>query len=253
MLQRRRFIQATGLAPLAVVLANPRLAAQVAAGLEEVTIEGAHGPITAALAKPEEAPAPAVLLIHEWWGLNDQIKSVAAEFANRGYLALAVDLFKGEVATAPQQAQALTQNVDPEVASDTLVSWARWLKNRPDATGRLGVVGWCFGGGWALDLSLEIPVDATVIYYGRVDRPADELASLEGPVLGHFATQDQFITTDMVEGFEQALQEAGKEAEIHFYDADHAFANPTQARYDEEDAAAAWQRTLEFFDRHLRS
>ena len=94
MLQRRRFIQgagAAGLTPLAVILANPELAAQVAAELEEVTIEGAHGPITAALAKPEAeaTPAPAILLIHEWWGLNDQIKSVAADLARQGYLALA--------------------------------------------------------------------------------------------------------------------------------------------------------------------
>jgi len=255
-LQRRQFIQSVGVAgaaPLAVILASPELCAQVAATLETVTIETPHGPVSAALARPEQTPAPAVLLIHEWWGLNDQIKAVAADFARQGYLALAVDLFGGEVASTPQEARELTRDLESEVATDTLVAWAEWLKAHRDGTGRLGVIGWCFGGGWSLNLSLAEPVDATVVYYGRVGKSAAELARLEGPVLGHFATQDRFITVDMVEGFEQALAEAGKQGEIHFYEADHAFANPTGARYDEADAAKAWERTLAFFDAHLKA
>ncbi len=256
MWQRRDFIRsvgATGLAaPLAVILADPKLAAAVAAGLEPVEIETAHGRVRAALARPEATPAPGIVLIHEWWGLNDQIKSVAADFARQGYLALAIDLYGGEVATDRERARELAGGVDPEVATDVLVAWAEWLKDHPDCTGRIGVVGWCFGGGWSLNLSLATPVDATVIYYGRVGKSAEELKALHGPVLGHFATQDRFITVDMVKGFEQALAAADKPAEIHFYDADHAFANPTGARYDADDAALAWERTIAFFDRHLK-
>ena len=255
MLQRRRFIQgvgATGLAPLAVVLANPELAAAAAATLETVQTETPHGTVRAALARPAERPAPAVLLIHEWWGLNDQIKSVAADFAAQGYLGLAIDLYDGQVATTPDQAQALTRTIDPKVATDTLVTWARWLKGNPDSTGRLGVIGWCFGGGWSLALSLAEPVDATVIYYGRCTQSAAELAALKGPVLGHFGTQDKFITVAMVEGFKKALAEAGKPAEIYFYDANHAFANPTGASYDQADAALAWSRTTAFLTKNLK-
>ncbi len=255
MLQRRRFIQgvgATGLAPLAVVHANPKLAAAAAATLESVQTTTKHGTVRAALARPAESPAPAVLLIHEWWGLNDQIKSVAADFAAQGYLGLAVDLYGGQVATTPDRAQALTKTVDQAVATDTLVTWARWLKSNPASTSKLGVIGWCFGGGWSLALSLAEPVDATVIYYGRCTQPAAELKALKGPVLGHFGTQDKFITVAMVEGFKNALAEADKPAEIYFYDANHAFANPTGANYDQKDAALAWQRTTAFLDKQLK-
>jgi carboxymethylenebutenolidase len=255
MLQRRRFIQgvgATGLAPLAVVLANPELAAAAAATLEPVQTTTKHGPVRAALARPAESRAPAVLLIHEWWGLNDQIKSVAADFAAQGYLGLAIDLYGGEVATTPDRAQALTKTVDQAVATDTLVTWARWLKSNPASTGKLGVIGWCFGGGWSLALSLAEPVDATVIYYGRCTQSATELKALKGPVLGHFGTQDKFITVAMVEGFKAALTEADKPAEIYFYDANHAFANPTGANYDQKDAALAWQRTTAFLAKQLK-
>jgi carboxymethylenebutenolidase len=89
-------------------------------------------------------------------------------------------------------------------------------------------------------------VDATVVYYGRVEKPADQLERLKGPVLGHFASRDEFINKPMVDAFDAAMAEAGKPLTVYWYDADHAFANPTGARYDEADAALAWQRTMAF-------
>jgi carboxymethylenebutenolidase len=137
------------------------------------------------------------------------------------------------------------------MATETLVAWIDWLKSDSRSTGKVGTVGWCFGGGWSLNASIATPVDATVIYYGRVERSADDLRALNGPVLGHFAEQDQWINKEMVDGFEAGMKQAGKPAEIHWYAADHAFANPTGQNYDSDDAQAAWQRTLAFFRAHL--
>jgi carboxymethylenebutenolidase len=238
--------------PLAAVLADPRLARAAAAGLEEVALTTQGGrDVAAALALPSETPAPAILLVHEWWGLNDQIKTVAAELAKEGYVALAVDLYGGKVAETRADAQAYMQAVDAGAATDALVSWIAWLRARDDTTDRIGTIGWCFGGGWSLSASIAAPVDATVVYYGRVNHPPDQIARLEGPVLGHFATRDQWINRDMVGGFEAAMTAAGKRFETHWYEADHAFANPTGARYDRDDAQRAWKRTLKFFKENL--
>lgn len=244
----------TGLAglPLAAVLADPRLAAAAAAGLEEVTLTTLSGKeVKASLAVPAELPAPAVLLIHEWWGLNDQIKAVAAELANQGFLALAVDLYGGEVATDPTDAQNHMNAVDPEQATETLAGWIGWLKADSRGTGKVATVGWCFGGGWSLNASIAAPVDATVIYYGRVERSPEDLAKLEGPVLGHFAEQDKWINREMVAGFEKNMGLAGKTLEVHWYDADHAFANPTGDNYRKPEAELAWSRTLAFLRQNL--
>ena len=257
MLARRTVLKglAGGVAglPLAVVLAKPELARAAAEALEAVSLTTPGGrTVIAALAIPMRTPAPAVLLVHEWWGLNDQIKTVAAEFANQGYTALAVDLYDGKVATTRDSARAYMQQVDAAAATETLAAWIDWLKGHPAVTGKIGTVGWCFGGGWSLNASLARKVDATVVYYGRVTKTAAELAALDGPVLGHFATLDKFINRTMVGGFEKAMDAAGKTYESHWYEADHAFANPTGARYDADDAALAWKRTLAFFAAHLR-
>ncbi len=254
MSDRRRFLKGLTSLPLATVLANPRLAAAVSAGLQEVEAKLADGrTVKAALANPQDQAKGSILLIHEWWGLNDQIKSVASDFANQGYTALAVDLYHGKVADTPDGARALMKSVDPNVATETLKLWVPWLRANSRAGGKVATIGWCFGGGWSLNASLAAPVDATIVYYGRVNKTADELSSLKGPVLGHFATQDNWINKEMVSGFEAAMDAAGKSYTNYWYDAQHAFANPTSARYDAGDAALAWQRTTDFLKRQLRS
>jgi len=252
MSDRRRFLKGLTSLPLATVLANSRLAAAVSAGLQEVEAKLSSGEtVNAAFARPQGQPRGAILLIHEWWGLNDQIKSVAAEFANQGYTALAADLYGGRVADSRAAARILMSKVDADVATETLETWIEWLRAHSAAGTKVATIGWCFGGGWSLDASLAAPIDATIVYYGRVNKTAAELAALKGPVLGHFATQDEWINRDMVSGFEAAMDVAGKSYTSYWYDAQHAFANPTSARYDEADAALAWQRTLEFLDRQM--
>ena len=238
---------------LAAVLASPALAEAAASTLETVTIETPSGrSVSASLALPRTAPAPAVMLIHEWWGLNNQIKAVAAEYAAAGYAALAIDLYDGSLTDDPAVARTLVQSVDAQAGAETTTAWIEWLRAHDRTTEKLGTVGWCFGGGWSLNASLAAPVDATVIYYGNVAKSAAELASLKGPVLGHFATEDQYINQDMVTGFEAAMAEADKPLTVHWYEANHAFANPTGARYDEEDAQLAWSRTQAFFEANLK-
>ena len=250
---RRNVIKgaAAGL-PLAAILADPMLARAAASGLDDISITVAGGKVVkASLAMPAVTPAPAIVLIHEWWGLNDQIKAVASEFAKLGYVALAVDLMGGKVATTPDAARAQMQAVDGGEATATMTGWIDWVRAHSATTDKVGTVGWCFGGGWSLNGSIAAPVDATVIYYGRVNRAAADLGALKGPVLGHFATQDKFINKPMVTGFEAAMKEAGKPLTVHWYEADHAFANPTSARYDEGDAKLSWDRTTAFFKQHL--
>ena len=253
MLERRTVVKGLGALPLATVLADPGQSRATAETLTPVTLDTPGGrTVAAALARPAETPAPAVVLIHEWWGLNDQIKTMAAEQAAAGYVALAIDLMNGHVATTPEDAQGLVSRVDDQAARDTLVGWIDWLRHQPFCSGRVATLGWCFGGGWSLQASLATPVDATVIYYGRVVAPAETLAALKGPVLGHFANRDVFITPTMVNGFQTEMARAGKPLDLYRYDADHAFANPTGHNYHRDDAQLAWQRTLAFLAANLK-
>ncbi len=252
MLARREVVKGALGLPLAAVLANPVRAKTVAESLPQVAITTAGGrTVKGTFARTRLARAPMVLLVHEWWGLNDQIKTVAGEFAGLGYNALAVDLYDGRVATSSDDARSYMKSVEAAEALDTLVSWVAWLRAHKGSSGKVGTVGWCFGGGWSLLTGIKTPVGATVVYYGNVARAADEVKSLKGPVLGHFATRDKWIDKAMVGGFEAAMKRAGKSLEAHWYEADHGFANPSSGRYDKADAKLSWQRTVAFFQTHL--
>ncbi|MCW1843590.1 dienelactone hydrolase family protein [Prosthecomicrobium hirschii] len=251
---RRAFLLGAATLPLAAVLADKALAAGAAATLTDVSVPVAGGrSLTGSLAIPGgSGKAPAVVIVHEWWGLNDQIKAVAAEMAQQGFLVLAVDLF-GKVAEDSETARTLVQALDPAAATAGLTAAVAFLRRHERSTGKVATMGWCFGGGWALNTAIATPVEATVVYYGNVKKTAAELKPLKGPVLGHFGTLDKSINADMVAGFEKSMREAGKAdiLTVYWYEADHAFANPTGARYDAEDAALAWERTLFFLRKHL--
>lgn len=251
---RRAFLIGAASLPLAAVLCDAALAQAAAARLTDVAIPfGGDQALTGALALPVAGKGPAVVVIHEWWGLNDQIKVVAAELAALGHVALAVNLYGAPAATTPDAAQKLATSIDAERATAGLAAAIGWLRGHERATGKVGAVGWCFGGGWALNAALAAPVDATVVYYGNVKKTAEQLRTLNAPLLGHFGTLDKNINAEMVGGFEKAAAAAGKSQllTIHWYEAAHAFANPSGARYDAEDAALAWQRTTGFLKQHL--
>jgi len=256
---------------LANLLADPRLARAAAESLEMVSVTTAGGrKVNAALARPK-TKGPAVLVIHEFWGLNDQIKAFTASLADLGYLGLAVDLIGKPATDNPDIAMANMQAVVPGEATETLKTWMAYLRKHEAGTGKLATLGFCFGGGWSLNASLAAPADATVIYYGRVAPPPPpsapgtppapydsgqaftpaELSPLKGPVLGHFGLKDTFITKPMVDDFVAVAKKAGKNVTVYWYDAEHGFANPTTARYDKEDAQLAWTRSQEFLKESL--
>ena len=201
-------------------------------------------------------PLPAIIVIHEWWGLNDNVRAMADRLAGEGYMVLAVDLYGGEVADTPEQARQLMLEVveDPASAEDNLRAAYAFLETA--GAPRIASLGWCFGGGWSLNAALLLPgkLDASVIYYGQVSSDEDRLRPLDAPILGLFAGEDSGITVASVEAFRAALQRLRKEHEIHIYPGvGHAFANPTGRNYDAEAASDAWEKTLEFLYRHLVS
>jgi len=225
---------------------------------ETVTYATVDGkPVEGFLARPKgvEGPLPGIIVIQEWWGLNDNIRSMARQLAGQGYEALAVDLYGGKSATTPEEARGLmsASMEHADALKDNLKQAYAYLSGDGQ---KVGTIGWCYGGGWSLQTALALPdkVDATVIYYGRLVTDEDELAPLQMPILGFFGAEDQGITVDSVHAFEKALKALGKDASIHIYDgANHAFANPSGRSYQPEAAKDAWAKTLTFFDANLKS
>lgn len=191
---------------------------------------------------------PGVVMIHEWWGLNDNIKQMAEQLAAEGYTVYAIDLYNGEVATESSDAGRLAGGVrsNPEAAVANMQAAAEYLRSEYGVA-KLASLGWCFGGQQSLSLSLAEELDATVIYYGNLVTTTEALASVSGPVLGIFGSEDTSIPVDSVRAFESALDELTIENDIYVYDGvGHAFANPSGSRYAETEALDAWQKTLEF-------
>ena len=236
--------------------AQPVAAEEVAyATLDGVTVKGYL--VRPSQAVPGGKPLPALLVIQEWWGLNDNIRAMARRFAGEGYVVLAVDLYEGKVATTSEAAMAAMQGAmeKPARLLENLRQAHAYLATQAGAT-RIGVVGWCFGGGWALETALGIPdgIDAAVMYYGRTQSDPKALAPLKAPLLGLFGGKDQGIPVDGVRQMEHELVKLGKNATIVIYpEADHAFANPTGNRYLAGPATDAWEKTMSFFAQHLKN
>jgi carboxymethylenebutenolidase len=232
--------------------------AQEVTGEEVVYAEVGGKPVKGFLARPTGAqgPLPGVIVIQEWWGLNDNIRQMAKRLAGEGYTALAVDLYGGQVATDPGEAQKLMQAVLQNMAAgeDNLRQAYDYLETKQKAP-RIGVIGWCFGGGWSLATALMLPdkIDAAVVYYGHLETDKEKLGKLNMPVLAFFGGQDKSLPLEKVREFETATKELGKPVEVHVYDdADHAFANPSGQNYKEDAAKDSWQRTTAFFAKHLK-
>jgi len=203
---------------------------------------------------------PAVIMIHENKGLNDNIKKMANLLARNGYVVLAVDLFKGEVTTDRNRSSELSQYVrdNQDIATANLKSAVRYLSSLPNVNPeKIVSLGWCFGGGQSLQLALnsqDHPVAATIIYYGRLLTDNASLAKIKWPVLGIFGDQDKSISVDSVKAFEMALNSNGIPNEIYIYKGvGHAFANPSGENYAPKETRDAWQKTLAFLEKHVGS
>ncbi len=195
---------------------------------------------------------PGVVMIHEWWGLNDGIKEQARTLAAKGFAVLAVDLYDGRVAATPEEARAYVSGVKPEAAVANMRDAVAFLRGK--GASRIASLGWCFGGGQSLQLALSgEKLDATVIYYGSLTDDEKKLSAMKWPVLGIFGDKDQSITVDSVRKFEGALSRLGTEKEIYvFPGVGHAFANPSGANYAPNETKEAWDKTVTFLMKHLK-
>jgi carboxymethylenebutenolidase len=241
------------LAVAALLLAGTALA-------EDATVSYKSGEETVQsfLALPTgKGPFPAVLVIQEWWGLDNWVKDQARALAKEGYVALAVDLYRGKVTAKQEEAHELMMGAPPDRILRDLKAGLAFLRAHPDVKkGRVGAIGWCMGGRWALTLAVEDPdLAAVVAYYGAPPTDAAAIAKIKAPLLGNFGAEDKGPSPEQIRAFEAALKAAGKTIDAKTYEgAGHAFANVNNpwGGYREAAAKDAWTRTLAFFLKYLK-
>ena len=200
-------------------------------------------------------PLPGVIVIHERWGLDDGVRAQANRIAAQGFVVLAVDLFGGQTAADVTAARPMMVAVleNPELAEENIRQAYQFLIDTGPAPA-IGVLGWSFGGGWALNTALLLPddLDAAVIYYGQVSDDQARLEPLNVPVLGLFGARDRGVTSETVNEFEAALEALDKDYQIEIFpDAGHAFADPTASTYNADVAERAWTLVVDFLNRNL--
>ena len=207
------------------------------------------------LAIPEKGSGPGVIVIQEWWGLVDHIKSVCDRFANEGYVALAPDMYHGKTTTSPDEAGKLMMALQIDQAEKDLRGAIQYLLNHDATTSdKVGTVGFCMGGALSLyAASKNEQVGACVVFYGIHPNVKPDLPNLKAPVLGIYAEKDKSTPPEAVRDLEQQLKALGKSVEMHIYpDTDHAFFNDTRPGvYNRRAAEDAWRRTIEFFAKNL--
>jgi carboxymethylenebutenolidase len=245
------------LAPVLVV--SLALVAPLRAAEQAVTFKSGTETGSGFLVTPEgKGPFPAVIVIQEWWGLDDWIKSQARELAKAGYVALAVDLYRGKVTNKQEEAHQLMSGLPSDRAVRDLKGAYAYLQSRADVRkDRIGSIGWCMGGMYSLKLATEeAGLKAAVAYYGTPPTDPAALARIKAPVLGNYGAEDKGPPPEQVKAFEDALKKAGKPVDVKLYPgAGHAFANPNNPwkGYREDAAKDAWARTIAFFDKHLKA
>jgi carboxymethylenebutenolidase len=244
--------------PCAAVLALVLAAGLASAAEQTVSYKSGEETVSGMLVTPEgKGPFPAVVVIHEWWGLDNWVKDQARALAREGYVALAVDLYRGKVTDKQEEAHQLMSGMPQDRAIRDLKAAVAHLKTRPDVrANRIGSIGWCMGGKLSLLLASEEPTLAgAVAYYGAPPTDSAAIARIKAPVLGNFGGEDKGPSPEQVRAFEAAMKKAGKDVDVKIYPgAGHAFANVNNPwkGYREEAAKDAWSRTVAFFARHLK-
>ena len=215
--------------------------------------ESVHGVLFTPAGK---GPFPALVVVHEWWGLNDWVKEQAQKLAEQGYAALAVDLYRGKVTTKPDEAHELMRGLPQDRGMRDLRAAVAYLESQKNIDPKkVGSIGWCMGGGWALGLAEHEPSLAVVVVnYGELPSDTDTMKPINAAVLGSFGGQDRGIPPEDVNKFEQQMKALGKKVEVKIYpDAGHAFENPNNKQgYRLQDAQDAWQRTVAFLEENLK-
>jgi carboxymethylenebutenolidase len=224
---------------------------------EMVTYKSGNEDVSSYLALPEGSEKhPAIIVIHEYWGLNDWVKQQSQKFAEQGYVALAVDLYRGKVGTTPDEAHILMRGLPDDRGLRDLQAAFAYLAARPDVDAKkIGSIGWCMGGGWSIKLAEDQPkLAAFVVNYGSLPTDPAIIAKIQAPMLGNFGAEDKGIPPESVRTFEGAMKSAGKTEDIKIYDgAGHAFQNPdNKSGYRPEATADADKRIDAFFAKYLK-
>ncbi len=235
--------------PTGVSHSVDRVTGQALAGRDQ-RIRSARGDRVELYVVGDDASSRAILLFHEWWGLTDPVRAEADRYAALGYYVAALNVYGKPATDNPRVARRNMRELDDRVARRRARAAIEMLVGNGR---RVAVLGWCFGGGQALDAAIESPelVEAVVAYYGDLETGPERLARLKAPVLAIFADQDRWITPARADAFREAMAAAGRDLEFLSFDAGHAFANPTARDYDGEAASAARARTDAFIARHL--
>jgi carboxymethylenebutenolidase len=251
-MKRKIFLPALALGIVAFGLALRAGASKT----ETVSFKSGDETVSAYLAMPDGAGKhPAIIVIHEWWGLNDWVKEQAQKYAAQGYVALAVDLYRGKVAANPDEAHILMRGLPDDRGIRDLEAAFAYLSLRPDVNAaKIGSIGWCMGGSWSIKLAVDQPkLAACVVNYGWLPSEPALVAKIKAPVQGNFGADDQGIPAKDVKAFEAAMKADGKITDIKIYDgAGHAFQNPNNKQgYRVEATADAGQRISGFFQKYL--
>jgi carboxymethylenebutenolidase len=241
-----------------LALAAVLVALPAAAPEQKVTFQSGTETVSGLLFTPDKAgPFPGVIVIHEWWGLDEWVKDQARGLAREGYAALAVDLYRGKLTDKQEEAHQLMSGLPADRAMRDLKGAMAFLAARKDVRkDRIGAIGWCMGGRYTLALATEEPtLAAAVAYYGAPPTDEAAIARIKAPVLGNFGAEDKGPSPEQVKAFEAAMKKAGKSADLKIYEgAGHAFANVNNpwGGYREPAAKDAWARTTAFFAKHLK-
>jgi carboxymethylenebutenolidase len=224
--------------------------------MPDVEFEANGGTASGYLALPESGTGPGVIVLQEWWGVDDYIRQYCDRFASEGFVALAPDLYHGETAQQPDEAQQKMMAMNMDETEKEMRGAVDYVAQHEAAEGDgVAAVGFCLGGGLAVWAGTVNPrVKAVASYYYVMPHGKPDFSKLQAPVLGHFGTADDFVPVDDAKALEQEINDAGADATFEFYEgAGHAFANPHDrlGTYNEEHDRSAWQKTVDFFKRHL--
>lgn len=238
---------AAALTGLAAALPVRRARAQVQPVSENATLTLPGGKMVGATVYlPPNLPAPAVLLLHDRWGMTDVLRERAASLALDRYIVVCVDLFSGRVAETPVEAEKLAAALDPQEAAATVNGWVNWIRADARCNRNVGLLGFGIGGAMAIEASVLTPVQAVVLYYTPINKRPELMLRLTAPIIGHYSERNPAFSIGAVEDLQFQLQKANKKSRLHLYDADPDFANPASPQFARGDALLAWNRTVAF-------
>lgn len=246
----RRALLGGATAMLGAAALGARSQAQPVSENATLTLPGGRM-VGATIYLPPQVPAPAVLMVHDRFGMTDVLRERAAALALDRYIVLCVDLFQGKTAETAMEADRLAGGMNAHEAVETVIGWTDWIRADARCNRAVGLLGFGLGGEAAIEASASTPVQAIVVYYTALNKRPDLMLRLTAPLLGHYSERNPAFGIDAVEDLQFQLQKANKKSRVHLYDAPPDFANPASPQFARADALLAWNRTVAFLRANL--